>query len=62
MWKLRCTRCPSRWEDCSEQKEQSSCPACGALTRMDVVRFGKSLNPHRLAATIAAIQHAALRC
>ena len=59
IWKLRCTLCQGRWEDRREQEEQHSCPFCGALARPDVVWFGERLDPHRLAAAIAASRLAA---
>ncbi len=60
LWRLRCTRCPHRWEDRQVPLPElpPRCSRCGALARPDVVWFGEPLDPEVVEEAIAACQRA----
>ncbi|HUQ82962.1 MAG TPA: NAD-dependent deacylase [Gemmatimonadaceae bacterium] len=63
LFRTRCTRCESRWDDrggvdASSRESLPKCSVCGALARPDIVWFGESLDPDVLGAAVDAATHA----
>jgi NAD-dependent deacetylase len=62
LWRLRCTRCHTAWQDDNiyPAEHLPHCEDCGTIARPDVVWFGESLNKNVLDISMEAASNARL--